>query len=104
MTILLEATPVTDISTFVSYYFPYILIIVAGLIAWKKGFLKDMVESSTSLLASKTKELENCQRELTELKEYNRLLHRDAIVKAELGEEDKRTIKDLKDEIWKLKK
>lgn len=79
-----------NVQDFITNYLSWILLVGGSLLAWRTGFLKEISASSKTLLDNRTEELKNCQKENVELKEYTKMLMRDALVKAEIRQEDER--------------
>lgn len=89
---------------FLKDYFPHILVIVAGLLMWRSGFLDNIIKSHKQLYDLKVQELQNCIQEKQDLKSENKSLRRDSIQRAEISEEDRLIIKQLREEVFQLKK
>jgi hypothetical protein len=102
-------------------YLGYLFAALGGYVIWRTGLNKLISDSNQTLIKnqgeeldlseSKIKELRErlAQREiefraeLQDLKDDNRLLRKDAIVRSEISDEDKLTIKLLREEIFRLK-
>lgn len=95
-----------DWSAFLKDNFPFLVIILGALGAWKAGLFAAVGNRSAVI----EKDLSDCEKELKHLEdklkkadEDARQLFRDSIQKAQLTDIDNRRLRDLEDELRRLR-